>query len=176
MHSCLTIVTKELPSNELIAEIMKPYDENGDEMIDLPLFTWDCYETGGRYDSRIKFNIEGHDENFRYAFHTNNYNLFISRFLSIAKEKLVPYYSESNYYKLMGHSDGHIRVDGAWIKDVMNLDDLSGGICIDKDGEVIARTHWNGENWIEDEEYESKFSDIIKNSQDCFMTVLDIHY
>lgn len=59
MHYCVHLLTKELPSENQIADIMNPYyvgnvysnldEENEDHVVNYPTFTWDCYQIGGKY-------------------------------------------------------------------------------------------------------------------------------
>lgn len=64
MHYCLLLITKEMPSEDRISEILKPYDEedlecnkNG-EVISFPIFTYDWWEIGGRYARKLKIKID----------------------------------------------------------------------------------------------------------------------
>lgn len=64
MHYCLLLITKETPSENRISEILKPYneenlecDETG-EIISFPIFTYDWWEIGGRYASKLKLKID----------------------------------------------------------------------------------------------------------------------
>lgn len=64
MHYCLLLITKEMPSEDRISEILKPYDEedlecnkNG-EVISFPIFTYDWWEIGGRYTRKLKLKID----------------------------------------------------------------------------------------------------------------------
>ena len=64
MHYCVHLLTKELPSENKIAEIMKPYNselvyssDDEDKQIDYPVFTWDYYRIGGRYKSELKLKV-----------------------------------------------------------------------------------------------------------------------
>lgn len=59
MHYCVHLLTKELPTENQIAEILQPYnsekfwenitDDTPEEEIDYLPFTWDWYQIGGRY-------------------------------------------------------------------------------------------------------------------------------
>lgn len=75
MHCCLLLITKELPSENRISEILKPYDydeenlecdETG-EIISFPIFTYDWWEIGGRYASKLKLKIDDCYFSVRYA-------------------------------------------------------------------------------------------------------------
>ena len=65
MHYCVHLLTKELPSENKIAAIMKPYNselvygsDEEDEQIDYPVFTWDYYQIGGRYKAELKLKVD----------------------------------------------------------------------------------------------------------------------
>lgn len=64
MHYCLLLITREMPSENRISEILKPYDEENlecdetDEIISFPIFTYDWWEIGGRYASKLKLKID----------------------------------------------------------------------------------------------------------------------
>lgn len=65
MHYCVHLLTKELPSENKIAAIMKPYNseliygsDEEDKQIDYPVFTWDYYQIGGRYKAELKLKVD----------------------------------------------------------------------------------------------------------------------
>lgn len=64
MHYCLLLITKEMPSESRISEILKPYDEENlecdksGEVISFPVFTYDWWEIGGRYTRKLKLKID----------------------------------------------------------------------------------------------------------------------
>lgn len=64
MHYCLLLITKEMPSEDRISEILEPYNEedlecnkNG-EVISFLIFTYDWWEIGGRYTRKLKLKID----------------------------------------------------------------------------------------------------------------------
>lgn len=68
--------------------------------------------------------------------------------------------------------------DIAPIDKITNLDEVSACYCIDDtEGIVIAREHWNGNSFVEDEEYDNKLTEIKERSKGkgYYMTVVDIH-
>lgn len=73
MHYCLLLITREMPSENRISEILKPYDEENlecdetDEIISFPIFTYDWWEIGGRYASKLKLKINDCYSSVRYA-------------------------------------------------------------------------------------------------------------
>lgn len=84
-------------------------------------------------------------------------------------------YSEEDYFNSMGYRDGYLYVDGARVDDIINFEEQNCYICIDADGNAIARETWNGNTFIKDEQFDKKLDEIKKNSNGMFVTVLDIH-
>ena len=192
MHYCVHLLTKELPSENKIAEIMKPYNSelvysSGDEedkQIDYPVFTWDYYRIGGRYKAELKLKVDeegsANSEYYNWGYYDRqdrNGRLFWSSLLSTLKENITPewMYHEEDWFMNMGFGDGHILVDGAKQSDVINIDKLGCYICILPDGSAIARDSWNGKAIVKDEKFDEKYKQAIANNVDGFITVLDIH-
>lgn len=192
MHYCVHLLTKELPSENKIAEIMKPYNSelvysSGDEedkQIDYPVFTWDYYRIGGRYKAELKLKVDeegsANSEYYNWGYYDRqdrNGRLFWSSLLSTLKENITPewMYHEEDWFMNMGFGDGHILVDGAKQSDVINIDKLGCYICILPDGSAIARDSWNGKAIVKDEKFDEKYKQAIANNMDGFITVLDIH-
>lgn len=73
MHCCLLLITREMPSENRISEILKPYDEENlecdetGEVISFPIFTYDWWEIGGRYASKLKLKIDDCYSSARYV-------------------------------------------------------------------------------------------------------------
>ena len=73
MHYCLLLITREMPSENRISEILKPYDEENlecdetGEIISFPIFTYDWWEIGGRYSGKLKLKINDCYSSARYA-------------------------------------------------------------------------------------------------------------
>lgn len=192
MHYCVHLLTKELPSENKIAEIMKPYNSelvysSGDEedkQIDYPVFTWDYYRIGGRYKAELKLKVDeegsANSEYYNWGYYDRqgrNGRLFWSSLLSTLKENITPawMYHEEDWFMNMGFGDGHILVDGAKQSDVLNIDKLGCYICILPDGSAIARDSWNGKDIVKDEKFDEKYKQAITDNMDGFITVLDIH-
>ena len=191
MHYCALLITKELPSEDKIAEIMQPYyyeniecDKYGNRIAPYPIFTWDWYQIGGRYNGNLKLKIDKNDESYNWGFYDRegrNKRLFYSYLLSkmerFVKDGRIPsyMYSEEDYFSSMGSRDGYLYVDGARIDDLLNFEEQSCYICIDANGNAIARETWDGETFVKDEDFDEKLEEIKKNSQGMFVTVLDIH-
>lgn len=192
MHYCVHLLTKELPSENKIAEILKPYnseliydsDEDEEKVIDYPVFTWDWYQIGGRYKAKLKLKVDKEDSENRKYYNWNYYGeqgrngrLFWSSLLSILKENIKPewIFREEDWFMNMGFGDGYILVDGAKQGDILNIDNLECYVCILPDGSAIARYSWNGKEFIKDENFDEKYSQAITDNMDGFITVLDIH-
>lgn len=191
MHYCVHLLTKELPSEDKIAEIMKPYNselvygsDEEDKQIDYPVFTWDYYLIGGRYKAELKLKVDeegsANSEYYNWGYYDRqgrNGRLFWSSLLSTLKENITPewMYHEEDWFMNMGFGDGHILVDGAKQSDVINIDKLGCYICILPDGSAIARDSWNGKAIVKDEKFDEKYKQAIANNMDGFITVLDIH-
>lgn len=192
MHYCVHLLTKELPSENKIAEIMKPYnselvygsDDEEDEQVDYPVFTWDYYRIGGRYKAELKLKVDdegsANSEYYNWGYYDRqdrNGRLFWSSLLSTLKENITPewMYHEEDWFMNMWFGDGYILVDGAKQSDVLNIGKLGCYICILPDGSAIARDSWNGKDIIEDEKFDEKYKQAITDNMDGFITVLDIH-
>lgn len=188
MHYCALLITKELPSEDKISDIMKPYyegnaeyDEETEKRInEYPVFEWDWYQIGGRYNGSLKLKVDIEDTYYDWKYlakQDRNKRLFYSYLLTEMK-KLAGntfIYREENYYPSMGNNDGFLYVDGARVSDLLNFDDVNCYVCIDSDGNAIARETWNGTTFIKDEQFDEKLAEIKNRSKACFVTVLDIH-
>lgn len=191
MHYCVHLLTKELPSENKIAAIMKPYNseliygsDEEDKQIDYPVFTWDYYQIGGRYKAELKLKVDeegsANREYYNWGYYDRqdrNDRLFLSSLLSTLKENITPkwMYHEEDWFMNMGFGDGYILVDGAKQSDVLNINKLGCYICILPDGSAIARDSWNGKDIIKDEKFDEKYKQAITDNMDGFITVLDIH-
>lgn len=191
MHYCVHLLTKELPSENKIAAIMKLYNseliygsDEEDKQIDYPVFTWDYYQIGGRYKAELKLKVDeegsANREYYNWGYYDRqdrNGRLFLSSLLSTLKENITPkwMYHEEDWFMNMGFGDGYILVDGAKQSDVLNINKLGCYICILPDGSAIARDSWNGKDIIKDEKFDEKYKQAITDNMDGFITVLDIH-
>lgn len=170
MHYCVHLLTKELPSENQIADIMNPYyvgnvysnldEENEDHVVNYPTFTWDGYQIGGRYKAEIKLKVDaenkGHNEYYNWGYYSRderNGRLFWSSLLSTLKECMGSRYSEEDWFANMGFYDKYILVDGA----------------------AIARASWNGTSFVEDKDFDRKHKEALGANMDGFITVLDVH-
>ena len=86
------------------------------------------------------------------------------------------FYFEEDYLPSMGYRDGFLYVDGCRIKDIQNLEELSCFHFIDKDGNGFTRSYYDGQgNFIDNPDFDEQFVNALKNSQDCYICVVDIH-
>lgn len=71
----------------------------------------------------------------------HNYLLSIVKEMFITSEEL---YQEENYYGEIGYNQGFLCVDGAKIKDILNLNEAQQRceLCIDVNKNAIARKRW----------------------------------
>lgn len=192
MHYCVHLLTKELPTEEDIEKILAPYndevvygnDDNENAEIIYPEFTWDWYQIGGRYKADLKLKVDLDDkensELYRWRFSElkeRNGRLFLSSLLSTLKEYVTPKwaYDEENWFACLGFYDGFIRVDGARLKDVINVDELDCYIFILPNGTAVARSRYDGNKFIECEDFDQKYKRALADNMDGFITVLDIH-
>lgn len=189
MHYCVFVYTKEFPSDNVIEKVLKPYRykeggyEDGEKR---PLFTWDWWQVGGRYGGKFKLDItdSARKEKYKileYTRYRRSGTIFRSAYLEkttygfdeFCRDKLEEVYA----IQYCGMRDGYIYVDGAWANDIKNLMDEADNCwaVIDTDGAAIAREHWNGTEWKDDDQFADKAMAIAtKNKADTFVTVVDI--
>lgn len=190
MHYCTLLITKEFPTEQTIERIMKPFDEEdffndeSSESRKRPAFLWDWYQIGGRYNGRLKLKYgEENTEKYHWSYYAReprNGRQFWSYLLTQMAEGakhvnplLRP--SEEDFFPTMGGLDGFLRVDGAQIADILNMDDISCFIFIDKNGNAYARKVWDGHSWIVHSDFDEKLKQTIADSPDCWATIIDIH-
>jgi hypothetical protein len=188
MHYSVLVITKSIPSDEDIANIMKKYNwnnleysEDGETLLsERPIFTYDWYQIGGRYNGKLKLKIDMENEEYRWQYYDRsgrNGRLFHSYLLRKMKDFSGGgfRYTEEDYYSSMGANEEFLYVDGARIKDLLNFSEVSCYACIDVDGNAIAVESWDGSNFIKDEQFDEKLKTIKENSKEYFATILDIH-
>lgn len=194
MHTCYLIITEEFPTNDVINEKIRPYNEDefyarfeGEIHDDVkrPDFLWDYWVVGGRYGGLIKLKIDKDDEEYRWMFYEKEPRagrLFRSAMCeTLDKGKtggLMFHLAEDEYRGYMGSDEGFIRVDGCKVKDVVDFEKTiieTGYGVIGKNGEVITREYWDGKHFSDNEKYEEQLREITKDVQDCYITVIDTH-
>lgn len=197
MHYCIHLYTKDFPSDEVIKRSLAPYDEEAfyeakesDESIQRPLFLCDWYQIGGRYGGRLKLNSTDETENryeWKYlARYKRAGRLYRSKLLeAVARGIMDPYIpekiDEEEALPYIGFKDGAIRVDGAWLPDVTNLEELADncfGVLTD-DGTVLVRDVWDEstEKWtIDVPEFDTNAKLVMERCKDDhYLTVIDAH-
>lgn len=83
--------------------------------------------------------------------------------------------SEYKFYPCLGSDNDILRVDGGLIADMKDFDITRCYIIIDADGNAYARSRWNGDKWVEDENFDDKTKEILEVSKDCYIVTVDIH-
>lgn len=170
MHFKGHIITNKIPTDDEILKKVKKYRESarGNKK-----FEWDWYEIGGRYGGRIKINFdpEQNEDNW-YLFHDRNYKYFISNILKETKDK-VEHYEELDYLQYMGLNNKILFVDGGYFNDMIEFDITDCYLVIDDNNELYVREFWNGNDWVENKEFDNEVANIDLN--DKFITVIDFH-
>ena len=196
MHYCFIVITEEFPTNEVIEEKIKPYNEDDfysqysgqDEIPEdavWPTFTWDWWQVGGRYGCLLKLKVDREDEEYGWMFYAKEpragrlYRSYMCETLDKANTSgFVMDWVDDKYRGYLGASDGYIRVDGCKVKDVIDFEETiinHGFGFVGKNGEVYVRKYWSGHKFVEDEQYEEKVKEAIKDVQDCYVTYIDVH-
>lgn len=187
MHYCTMLFTKDIPSDEQISEILAPFygdnlefDDDGNVIGGHPVFTYDWYSVGGRYGGALKLKVNDSDEKYRWNFYEHQprcNRLFFSSLIDYTsnQDKSFLGKKEEDMFPYMGMRDGFIYVDGGYVKDLMDFEEVCCYACIDVNGNAIARSSWNGTDFITDNDFDKKLNDIKNNSSEYFVTILDIH-
>lgn len=182
MHYCFLYFSKEMPTREKIREVMAPYNyENYYESREVQPFYYDYFVIGGRYGGKLKLKVEKDNETYRWEFTGRRegrlfYNSLIKKLMEV-KELGSGFYIEDGCYDYFGYRDGFLYVDGAPLKDLINLDELSCYGYIGINGELHTREIWKDKEkeFVKVEHFDEDLELYIKHHMDCFVTVLDIH-
>ena len=194
MHYCIHVLTKEFPTMDMLEDIMIPYyeeeyyrqayDEEGNKRDDIeePGILWDFWLIGGRYNGRIKLKIDESNNEYQWQYMMSydkprNGRLFWCAMLNKIKE-YVPKHAaiEEEYFNYLGYREGYLRVDSAKISDTCNLSELSCYAFINPDGTLCVREEWNGSDFIEDPDVDSKYRQAVDDNSDGYLTIIDIHH
>lgn len=184
MHECILLITEELPNEDMIEKMLANFYEedfyNRKEKTGepYPAFLYDYYQIGGRYAGMIKLNTSQKNSEYKWEFYSKNPKnnlLFISSILEKLNQYGTCWEWEEDYYCYMGMRDGYLYVDGAKIKDIINLDTIRGCNLVIPTGEVSTRTWWNGNTLVDNPLYDETVKTAFETYQDCFLTILDIH-
>lgn len=190
MHYCCEIVTKEFPTNQVITEILLPFDwesQNAYDEKNQPAFTYDWWQIGGRYSGKLKLRVDKEDEKYNWEYYATvprAGRLFRSKLLetidslvnknSVWEIEMARLSHEEDLYNELGYRDGYIRVDGAPIKDLIDFEkDCTKCWClVDVDGKAYARVHYE-----DDPEFEQTVQNIFANGNrdDCYVVIVDLH-
>ena len=126
----------------------------------------------------IKLNTSQKNSEYKWEFYSKNprnNRLFISSILEKLNQYGTCWEWEEDYYCYMGMRDGYLYVDGAKIKDIINLDTIRGCNLVIPTGEASTRTWWNGNTLVDNPLYDETVKTAFETYQDCFLTILDIH-
>ena len=191
MHYCIAVVTDRFPTDDILSRKMAPFDEDAyyrrvdeDEMmrdIPHPQFLWDWYSVGGRYCGKIKLKVNSEEENeYEWGFYAKKPRagrLFRSMMLENRHGPKSAWFREEEWYPYIGYRDGYLRVDGAKIRDILEFDETITNCWgfVGKEGEAYSRDYWNGDKWLTDDQFEEKVKESVKDSEDCYLTFIDIH-
>lgn len=184
MHYCIHVFTKGCPSMDDLNRIMAPFDENlyiEDESKEEPMFMWDYWQMGGRYGGHIKLKVDPEDEGSRYKWRfvpreKRNGKVFWSSILNRIKDGYT--WEECELFAYLGFYEGYIRVDGAYVCDILNRDDLGCWGFISPNGIACVRERWDGESWAKNDKFDDQYSNMLGvaiEDPDMFLTVIDIH-
>lgn len=174
MHYKILLFTEKLPSEEEIEEILEPYCEYKDGFIESSDIRWDWWEIGGRYCGQIEAEVSTieimPDGNVTICWKNINHKEIISMLFS--EHRIL---DETRFYGYVMTPEKNLKVDGAFVKQIRNERAFDCWGFIDLSGEAHTRDHWDGENWIRDEEFDEKVMKAREEAWEGFMTVLDIH-
>lgn len=192
MHFCLYLYTHDFPTDKVIKQALAPYYEYAaDEEIieDRPqVIKWDGYVIGGRYGGKLQLRMNTEIGADKYEF--GQYlklrragRLFRHTLLERVALEMSTGYDPVRVYEddvlcYMGARTGALWVDGAWIPDLRNLNQIADqAFCvIDADGRASARQTYTRGEWVYDEHFDDKLLAIAdKNKNNCYLTVLDLH-
>ena len=182
-HGCLYLFTDELPSIEDIATFLQPYCEYNDDLDwDNTEITWDWWELGGRYAGEILAKVSSiHRTEDCISYEVKEVgdievisNLF-NKLKTKASYRHDPFsfgwaIEHDAFGYIMNREDGSIRVDGAKLQAITNLDELRCYAFMDKN---VAFCH---------DKHRENFNDLFNEmldkyyEKDGFLTVLDIHF
>ena len=184
MHYCLMLFTQDFPKKDDIENIMSKYNDNvvysddEEKEIEYPQIMYDWYQIGGRYNGSVKLRVDKDNEVYRWKFYEmnpRNGRLFWSRLLSDMQENKTRFYNEEDYFRSMGYNEGFLYVDGAKISDVINLEQIECYAFIGFDGEAYARSWWNGNDFIPNNDFDERLKAEKEKSKDGYVTIIDYH-
>lgn len=172
MHYKGYVITKKIPTQKKLEEILSKYKEDFDRK-DKVDFEWDWWQIGGRYGGKIniRFDPNENEDNW-YMNRTRNHKYFIIDILDDIKQN-IKFYDELDYLLYMGLNDKILHVDGGYFNDMIDFDITNCFIVIDDENNLYVRQFWNEEDWIEDKDFDNKVKKIDLESK--FITIIDFH-
>lgn len=185
MHFCVLLITKDFPTNRVIASAMKPFNEEadyerraGNPNAQRMAFLWDFWTLGGRYGASLKIDVSGKNfekyELLYYAKEPRSNRLFRSAILETANfGRLGSGLAEEDALLYMGARDGVIYADAAKIEDLAAVP--VGWAIVLPNGEAYSRTSWDGDIWSENPSFDEQIEAAIAENNDCWISVIDIH-
>ncbi len=187
MHYCCLVIAKEFPTDEVLEKILKPFNsedfwEKPEDQRVRPAFTWDWYVIGGRYGGRIKLKVDRCDKKYEWCYITReprNGRLFRSALLDTLahyrKSNWDIAYRENYDFDYMGFNDDFLYVDAALADDIQNISEIGCYCFVDQNGNAFSRDCFDGENWIDNPEFDEQVSKAKENSSGCYICVVDLH-
>lgn len=190
MHYACLVITKSFPNDEELERVLRPFNDEDyysrpeDDKTPRPPILWDWWEIGGRYAGKFKLEIRKDDKEYRWEYYANEPRegrLFRSyafyKMKALIDQKKIWMLTEEKFYPLMGLRDGFLYVDGARIRDIKNLKDLSCYCFIDADGNGYARESYNKDTgWSDVPDFEEKLEKMIEEvNKDWFVCIVDLH-
>ena len=171
MHYKGHVITKELPSEELLNKILDKYYYEDEE--NKSGFTWDWWQIGGRYGGKIKIHFNpSENEDKLWCKRNRNGKYFISNILSKIMENNI-FYDELDFMLYMGLYEKTLYVDGGYSKDFIDFDITDCYVVIDENNYINVRQKWNGEDWIKNEKFDDEVKQIDLTGK--FITIIDFH-
>ena len=187
MHYKAHLITKEFPTDEVIDKIMRPFgweeynnEKEEDEDKPLPVFTWDWYQVGGRYNSFFELDMEKTEDKYQWDYLKDRVNIVYRSFLfdrmsRMCDDRVRWMLNECDFYPCLGGADNVLRCDGGLIADMKDFDITSCFIIIDADGNAYVRSYWDGKKFIENEKFDDTARDILAASKDYYIVTIDVH-
>lgn len=170
MHFKGFIVTKEIPTEEKISNMLQPYYYGNDDAG----FSWDWYQIGGRFggEIKIKFNPNENEDNW-YVCHDRNNKYFISQAINELKKNIKQFYDELDWLIYMGLRENILYVDGGYYNDMIDFDITDCYLVIDDDENLYLKESWNGNEWKTNDNFDEQIKKI--DLKDKFITIIDFH-
>ena len=75
----------------------------------------------------------------------------------------------------MGANDDILCVDAALTDDIQNLSEMGCYCFVDQDGNAFSRSYYNGEEWVDNLEFDKQLSNAKMNCSGCYICVVDLH-